>query len=146
MARIEIEYKVLKFFDPEKIKKEVSAALFDFADNEVMPASYEVVPVDTGNLMSTGHTDQPVEDGDTITVSFGYGGPAAGYALYVHEELNPSQGSVDPNWSWAKAAAAGKSIQWTRPGSGPKYLERPFNDRVKSLPGKIADAVRRGFK
>lgn len=43
-----------------------------------------LAPVKTGALASTGHTDPPIGDGDTITSRLGFGGPAAVYAHYQH--------------------------------------------------------------
>src|SRR3990172_9163537 len=39
-------------------------------------------------------------------IEFSAGGPAAPYALIVHENLSPT-------------------VHWTTPGTGPKYIERP---------------------
>jgi hypothetical protein len=47
-------------------------------------------PVDTGVLRSTGHVQGPMEDGDTFTVRLVFGGPAAPYAVEVHENLRAS--------------------------------------------------------
>jgi hypothetical protein len=138
----------------ERMREAAKKELYLCAD-EVMSASKEVVPVDIGNLMGSGHvgkhagSDMGVDegsaydDGDAVCIDLGYGGPAAPYALYVHEELQPSSGhSVNPNWSWAKAAQAGKAINWTRPGSGPKYLEAPYEARRPAIPPRILQAVK----
>jgi len=127
-----------------QLRVEIGKTLYQFGE-EVMTASKLVVPVLTGTLMNTGHVDLPADSGAMITVTLGYGGPAAPYALYVHEEM---QGAVppSPNWSWTKAVAAGKQIQWTRPGSGPKYLENPLKEMQDQLPGRIRDAVKRALK
>jgi len=106
-------------------EQEATAELYAFAE-EVMTASKEVVPVDTGALMNTGHVQAPVRDGDTMMVTLGYGDEAVGYAIYVHENLDPN-------------------VHWTRPGSGPKYLENPLKERQDSLPGRILAAYRRGL-
>lgn len=144
-----------------KIRKEVSGELYRFAE-EVLADSQEVVPVDVGNLMNSGHVEMhpDVTSGGSPAFSFepkqeprsehevvatvGYGGAAREYALYVHEEL---QGAVapNPNWSWAKKAARGGAIDWSRPGSGPKYLERPLRAKQGQLPGRLAAAVKRGL-
>lgn len=137
----EIKYNLK--LDPDKIRHEISAALYQFGQ-EVLTASQEVVPMDDGALLNSGHCDTPVDDGNEISVTVGYGGTAAPYALYVHEALEGPH-PIDPNWSWAKAAKAGKSIQWSRPGSGPKYLENPLKERQNQLPARIAEAVRRGM-
>ena len=44
-------------------------------------------PVRHGVLRSTGHVEIPVVAGNTIETTLGFGGPAAGYAIYVHENL-----------------------------------------------------------
>jgi hypothetical protein len=75
----------------------------------------------------------------------GYGGAAAPYALYVHEALEGAV-SPSPNWSWTKKVARGGQIAWTRPGSGPKYLELPLHEKQDQLPGRIQDAVLRALK
>jgi hypothetical protein len=122
----------------------VGRAVYIFGE-EVMTASKLVVPVKTGTLMNTGHVEPPRKEGDRVVVQMGYGGPAAPYALYVHEAL---EGAVPPsaNWSWTKAVQAGKQIQWTRPGSGPKYLENPLKERQDQLPGRVKDAVMKTLK
>jgi hypothetical protein len=142
----------------DKIRTAVKRAVYFFAE-ECMAASKEVCPVDTGNLMDTGHVGRHTPPGVTpmemaydtedggVAVDLGYGDSAVGYALYVHEELNPSSGhAISLNWSWAKAAAAGKQIQWTKPGSGPKFLENPIKERQDQLPGRIMDMIKRAME
>jgi hypothetical protein len=123
-----------------KARHAVKKTLYQFA-NEVMGESLQVVPVLTGALMGTGKVQEPVEDGPTISVTMGYGDEAVGYAIYVHEALEGPH-EIDPNWNWAKAAAAGKPINYTRPGSGPKFLSNPLQAKQDKLPGLIKDAYR----
>lgn len=52
---------------------------------EIMRKSKRITPVDTGNLRATGHVRLPERIGGTIVVRLGFGGPAAPYAVYVHE-------------------------------------------------------------
>ena len=122
----------------------IGREMYIFAE-EVMTASKMVVPVKTGTLMNTGHVELPVKQAGKVVVQMGYGGPAAPYALYVHEAL---EGAVppSPNWSWTKKVARGGQIAWTRAGSGPKYLENPLKERQDELPGRIKDAVVEVFK
>jgi hypothetical protein len=96
----------------------VSAALYTFGA-DIMTRSEPRVPLDTGFLSSTGHTDLPTILGNEITVMIGYN---ADYALIVHENLDPH-------------------VHWKRPGSGPKYLEGPAREMEHELPGRIAEAV-----
>ncbi len=58
------------------------------AGEQIMTASKEECPVDTGTLRSTGHVEQPKVEGKSVTVQLGYGGPAAPYAIWVHERLD----------------------------------------------------------
>jgi len=107
------------------ITREVSEELYVFA-NDVKEASQMVVPVDTGALMNSATVKGPNKEGDVITVTIGYGGVAVGYALKVHEDLDPH-------------------IRWKRPGSGPKYLENPLKERQEKLPQFLAQAVQRAI-
>lgn len=122
MASFEVSVEVNFKFDAGKARHGIAVELYQFAE-EVMAASKEVVPLDTGNLMNTGHVQLPVDSGREISVTLGYGGPAANYALAVHENLDPR-------------------VNWKRPGSGPKFLENPLKERQNQLPERIA----RGFK
>lgn len=111
-------------------RQEVSKELYQFGE-EIMADSKAVVPVDTGALMNTGQVTLPQETDDgVIEVTVGYGDTATDYALYVHEELQ---------------APSGGTIKYTRPGSGPKYLENPAMAKAPELPGRIRDAVMRAF-
>jgi hypothetical protein len=47
----------------------------------------ERTPVDLGTLKGTVHVTGPTEQGDTIVTAIVAGGPAAPYAIYVHEDL-----------------------------------------------------------
>lgn len=100
----------------------VAQALYMFSEG-VMTASKRVVPVETGALMNTGRVNPPEITGNKATVTMGYGSESVGYAMYVHENLNPG-------------------VNWTRPGSGPKYLENPLKARQNKLPGMIAQAIK----
>lgn len=107
------------------LPKNVAAAVYQFGE-ELMSRSKEVVPVDTGALMNSGYVTLPETSGDTVSVTVGYGGPAAEYALAVHENMDPH-------------------VHWHRPGSGPKYLENPAKEMESQFPDRIAQAVRDSF-
>jgi hypothetical protein len=103
--------------------------MYQFAE-EVMTDSKEVVPVLTGALMNTGKVFPPVEDDSSITVELGYGDESVDYALYVHEELQSPKGHP---------------INWTRSGSGPKYLQNPFDQKSDQLAPRLAKATSDAF-
>lgn len=64
------------------------------AGTEIIAESDAVVPVEFGTLKRSARVEEPVVEGDSMTVTIGYGfgtetGPdgemASGYAIYVHE-------------------------------------------------------------
>jgi hypothetical protein len=71
-------------------------------------------PVDTGALRSTGHVEPPVISGREIRVDLGFGGPAAPYAVIVHEDLDAHH-----------------------PVGNAKYVERPLLESAPFLPERI---------
>ena len=65
----------------------VGAAMFVEAEIEMTEAK-KLTPVDLGNLRDTGHVQPPEYSGNEISVTMGFGGPAAPYALVQHERLD----------------------------------------------------------
>jgi hypothetical protein len=82
----EIEERLAVLRKADAIKRQAATQLFRDA-SAIMTVSQTLCPVDTGTLRSTGHVQIPVIHGDIVTVLFGYGGPAAPYAVPVHENL-----------------------------------------------------------
>lgn len=76
LRRIAVEY-------PEK----VGAAMYKEAQIE-MTESKRRVPVDTGALRASGIVSEPEVEGERVSVVMSYGGVAADYAIYVHENLD----------------------------------------------------------
>lgn len=71
-----------------RFPNEVARALYAEAQVEMTEAKRRT-PVDTGALRSTGHVDAPdVGIGGDVSVTLGFGGPAAPYAVKVHEDLD----------------------------------------------------------
>ena len=64
----------------------LEAAMWMEAEN-IMSDSRPLVPKDTGMLVNSGHVELPIRTSEGIEVAFGYGGASAGYATYVHENL-----------------------------------------------------------
>jgi len=127
MARFDIKVETKVNFDPDKVRQEVAAELYAWANDPVFNESQDIVPVDTGALMNSGNVSLPDPAADPISVTIGYGNVAVDYALAVHENLNAH-------------------VKWTRPGSGPKYLERPFEAHQGELPERIKGAILRGLE
>lgn len=114
----------------------VAKALYRRAEEIMTRSKREFVPVDTGNLRATGHVHEPERHGRKISVAMSYGGPAAPYAIAVHEHL-----SEHSPWSWQRAENYGEGVHFHPAGRGPKYLERPLMEAMKTMAEDIAKDV-----
>lgn len=81
--------------------------------------SMEVVPVEYGVLANSAFTDTEI-NANFVTGRVGY---TVEYAPYVHEM--PS------------------TYNFTKPGTGPKFLEKPLEDNIKTVESLIAGKARR---
>ena len=72
---------------------------------DILTASQVLCPVDTGALQNSAQVSPPVVTPTGATVEIGYGGPALGYAMVVHEDVSKRHASP----------------------TGAKFLERPVN-------------------
>lgn len=55
--------------------------------NQIIRVANTLVPVDTGLLRSTGHVEQPVQQGSVVSVSLGYGQGLALYAAKIEFDV-----------------------------------------------------------
>lgn len=85
------------------VNKALSRAMFAEATT-VLNESKKIVPVDLGTLKNSGKVKKPRVAKKAVEVDITYGGAAAPYALYVHEDPDAQHD----------------------PGKTYKYLERPF--------------------
>lgn len=116
---------------PVKTERALRGALFQEAE-ELITAAKRLTPVDEGVLRASGHVLKPTWQATTITVKFGFGGPAGagnvggsnpekvGYAVYVHEDLTARH-------------TVGQA----------KYLEVPMNQRKASMSARISRRLKR---
>lgn len=97
--------------------EKIAGQLFREAE-AIMAAADPLIPVapDGGTLKASGHVQLPVVDGNEVSVTMGFGGAASAYAEAIHEHPSPAS---PPSWS-------GKEIHFSVPGTGHKFLERPF--------------------
>ena len=102
------------------IGKIIGAALFK-AGHELKNKAIPLTPLDTGALRRSLNVGLPKVQGGTITVEVGADGRSAPYALAVHERTG--------------------AINYSEPGTGAKYLERPFNDMQGEIGEMIASEV-----
>lgn len=118
-------------------KRALLGALFEEGEELMRISKEQFVPVDTGNLRKSGFV-RKMKSG--LGVEVGFGGPAARYALKVHENPRSGKtGGVSPSGrrykTWAKVG------QW-------KYLITPFKQRKRGLAKRVAqrfaERLRRG--
>lgn len=69
------------------VKNKLGAALYGIGQ-KVRLDSMKRTPVDTGALKSSHTVSAPTPTNDGVKVTIGVGGPAADYAVYVHEDLS----------------------------------------------------------
>jgi hypothetical protein len=104
-------------------------ALREEAD-EAFLLSQAVVPVRTGALLTSGEVHGPFVRGTRVYADITYGGPAAPYAVFVHE-LPPSRASHDYPTRW-------------------KYLENPVRlyarDMGARMTTRVLDMIARKFE
>lgn len=112
----------------------VATALYEEANVVMADSVTNYVPFDTGVLAGSGKVNLPEHSGGGISVTFGFGGPAAPYAIAVHE--NPRSGKT------GGVSPQGKPyVHFARRGEW-KYLETP----LKKHAPEVADALRQALE
>lgn len=89
----------------------------------IFEESQDEVPVDTGILRSSGQLGLPKIEGGELVVDITYGGAAADYAIYVHEDLEMRH----------------------QPGKKAKFLEDPARRRIRGMDERLLGMVRRAM-
>jgi hypothetical protein len=127
------EVKALIKLMPAKAAIAAKQQLFMEAEEIIGDAKEKYVPVDLGNLRSSGFV-LPIGGPKHFGFDLGFGGPAAPYALAVHE--NPRAGKT------GGVSPSGKKYKhWAKVG-GWKYLEKPYNLKIKGMDERVALAVK----
>jgi hypothetical protein len=122
MPSLELEFKGMDALERNlralaaEMPDEINVALYQEAEIEMTEAKQRT-PVDTGSLRNSGVVQRL--DGDA-GVRLGFGGPAADYAVYVHENLEAHH-----------------------PTGQAKFLESVLVESAPSLPKRIAERVQR---
>lgn len=101
---------------------DLADALYVEAELIMTDSKQNYVPVDTGMLRNSGTVTKPVVTKKDVTVTLGYGGPAADYAVIVHE--------APPTYGQGKR----------------KYLQKPLNNAERGMITRVADAIRQRVK
>ena len=92
----------------------------------------KVTPKMWGALRDSIYVDQSLKSGKA-TLNIGAGGPAAPYAVVVHENFGRTRSKYH-------------SIKWTTAGTGPKYLENPIRERMPLMDGEISQEIEEELK
>jgi hypothetical protein len=114
---------------------------------------------DTGALRATGTVKHPRYGAADISVLMGFGGPAAPYAVYIHEGTGPAVGRppfhppVEPFKDWARRVLGDESAAYAvaksvgQKGLKPrKFLERPFRASARGMSSRLARRIRTFMK
>ena len=113
----------------------IGAGLFQEAEAIMVVSKERYVPVDTGTLRATGFVEPPRLLPGQVSVRLGFGGPAAPYALRVHENPRSGKtGGISPSGKpYAHYAKVG---EW-------KFLETPVKAATAGLLLRLAARVER---
>jgi hypothetical protein len=111
----------------ENTPKAIAQAIWEEA-NIIFAKSQILVPVDTGVLRGSGGVSAPQMGSQGYFVDIFYGGPAASYALYVHEIIG----------------------NYHNPPTQAKYLEQPVMEAMstiqENIKGRIIDIIEKGHR
>lgn len=111
----------------ENSSQAIAQAIWEEA-NVIFAKSQTLVPVDTGVLRGSGGVSAPQMGSKGYFVDIFYGGPAAPYALYVHEIIG----------------------NYHNPPTQAKYLEQPVMEAMSTLQenikGRIIDIIEKGHR
>lgn len=102
----------------EKSPLAVAQAIYEEA-NLIFAKSQVLVPVDTGVLRGSGGVSAPQKGTTGYFVDIFYGGPAADYAMYVHEIIG----------------------NYHKPPTQAKYLEQPFMEALPQIQNNISTRI-----
>jgi hypothetical protein len=114
----DLELKAMLEAAREKSPLAVAQAIWEEA-NLIFAKSQILVPVDTGVLRGSGGVSAPQKGTTGYFVDIFYGGPAADYAMYVHEIIG----------------------NYHKPPTQAKYLEQPFMEALPQIQNNISTRI-----
>lgn len=129
--------------DVVRYRSAAVAALYDEAV-KIINKSIPITPYDKGHLRGSAFVSRPKEQGNQVEVELGYGGFASKYALAVHEMGATKKGKGRQRNAKGQFSSGGEGINWSEPGTGNKYLEKPFDAASKGQAKRLqANAMKR---
>lgn len=114
----DVELQAVLRLAQQNAPKAVAIAIYEEA-NVIFAKSQILVPVDTGVLRGSGGVSAIQGSGQGMYVDIFYGGPAAPYALYVHEIIG----------------------NYHNPPTQAKYLEQPFMESLAQIQNNISRRI-----
>ena len=116
-----------------KFPDDVASALYYEANIEMTEAKRRCPrSPGGGTLRASGFVADPERKGRNIIVVLGFGGAASDYAEAVHEHLSEHS---PPSWQGKE------ELDWTIPGTGPKFLEGPLKESAPYMGKRIAARI-----
>lgn len=133
--------------------------LHRIAEDVMTDSKENYVPVVTGTLHASGFVKQPEVGADGVSVTLGFGGAAAPYALAVHENpragktggISPSGKPYDPVAKRMRGYRRGPIMallggkNWSGVGQW-KYLETPLRAAVGRIRETLQTVAGRAFE
>lgn len=114
----------------DALLNELAGVLETQADLIMSESKENYVPVRDGELMRGGMVMDAEISGDVVDVALAYGtNTSKAYAWHWHEY--PDCGCPDTS----------ADINWSKPGTGPKYLEIPFLAQQATLSAEVNAAM-----
>jgi len=107
---------------PANALPHLATALNEEAMDIMAESMNYLVPVHYTTLRQSAAILPPKMEGNKVVVEFGYGGAASAYAMYIHELIE---------------SPSGNPINWTKTGSGAKYLENPTREAIPDIERRI---------
>lgn len=111
----------------------VAIALTEEAHIIMADSVTHYVPRDTGTLANSGRVEAAVVSGNEVSVTMGFGGNAADYALSVHE--NPRSGKTG-----GQSPSGARYPSWARTGQW-KYLETPLKAHAPEVAATLRASI-----
>ena len=118
-------------------KSGAKRALKEVAVN-IMAQSMSECPIDTGTLVSTSYIEQPIDDGNRVSIKMGYGGH--------NDKRNPDSGKMASEY----ALVVHETPEYYHPYGKWKFLEDPVTAHklafIQILGRELRTSLSRGVK
>jgi hypothetical protein len=150
MRNVRVTIPKIPMPDATLVLKAVGRGLYESGERIATASREGPVPVNDGTLRSSIGVTHPRQTSTKVEVEVYAGGPAARYALFVHEGTLPHWAPIEPLKRWAKKVLGDENAAYAvqkkiaEHGTKPtKYLEIPWRAELPKVPLRIANAMRK---